>query len=110
MARAPPQKKRKKRGEKIIEFFDYVLKAGPKFSPKTIQEYADIAMAAREQENEMKRHAVPKKASEIGELVFTRVRETRTTRHMTKIGLAGALSLAEQFELGKLNFRKWVES
>lgn len=105
---AEPTQKRRDLREQFNQFLDDVFRSGPSFSMDNIKRYEQAALESRELKSE------PRK-SEIGDLVFKRVQETRTTvsKNMTARALSQALTLGEQFEMAKnstdLNLRKWVE-
>ncbi len=105
----PPAQKKKDLRIQFNEFLDEVFKTGPSFSMENLARYEKTALESREL-----KEATPRK-SDIGELVFKRVKETRTTvsRNMTARALNQALALGEQFEMAKdgkeLNLKKWVE-
>lgn len=98
MARAQPQKKKKKFGQNFFDTIAFVFEQGPRFSPKKIQELADIASQAEEEKNQMRIAAVPKKKSEIGDLVFKRTDEPAILK-ITEAARRAAVGLGEELEL-----------
>ncbi len=104
-------KKKEDLRQRFNEFLNEIWE-GRSFSMDTIKKYEEAALAAREEQRI--KSATPRKQSEIGELVFARIEQTKINKHMTENGLQAAFDLARMMELAagqprRLKLKEWVK-
>lgn len=97
----------------INEWLNLSAELGRGFSPQRIRDYYETGLVAREERRAERRieQVTPRRESEIGELVFKRVeqtRESREERQRAAEGLSESLRLSTLLESEDMAFeREW---